>query len=505
MAASKPPTLYRDAMKQVHQYIDGRSQSIGSGQPFDSVNPATGQVIARVETAGSAGVDAAVAAAKAAQPGWAAMPAVERGRILARVAVLLRERVDSFAALEVSDNGKPITEAREVDIPTGADALEYFAGLAPAIQGSYQSLGATSFFHTRPEPLGVCAGIGAWNYPLQIACWKSAPALAAGNAMVFKPSEVTPLSVVALAELFSEAGLPDGVFNVVQGAAETGRALTAHPNVAKVSFTGESGTGRAIMADSAPTLKQVTLELGGKSPLLIFDDTPLDQAVAAAMTANFYTQGEVCTHGTRVFVQSGIHGAFLEQLETRTRALIVGDPTDPATQIGALVSREHLDKVLGYIASADAAGATRLFGGERVTDGNLGQGAFVRPAVYVDNTDDMAHVREEIFGPVMSVLRFEDETEAVRRANDTPFGLAAGVFTRDISRAHRVIDALHAGICWINTWGDSPVEMPVGGFGQSGLGRENGLVTLQSHTRSKSVFVSTADFEGAYPVPTPPA
>ena len=496
-------------MRHIGQYIDGRERGAATGadageestEAFESVNPATGETLARIASAGAAGVDEAVRSAARAQPGWAATSAIERARVLQRAAALVRERTDALAAIEVADTGKPVTEARTVDVPSGADAIEYFAGLAPAIRGSYQSLGPESFFHVRPEPLGVCAGIGAWNYPLQIACWKSAPALAAGNAMVFKPSEVTPLSALELARIYTEAGLPDGVFNVVQGGAGTGRALTAHPGIEKVSFTGESATGRAIMADSAATLKHVTLELGGKSPLLIFDDTPLDRAVSAAMTANFYTQGEVCTHGTRVYVQANLYEAFLERLVERTEALVVGDPTDPATEIGSLVSAEHLDKVLGHVRRADAAGARRLCGGERVTAGALGRGCFVRPAVYVDNADDMAHVREEIFGPVMAVMRFEDEAEAVRRANDTPFGLAAGVFTNDLARAHRTIDALRAGICWINTWGDSPVEMPVGGFGQSGLGRENGIETLHAHTRSKSVFVSTGEFEGAYPAP----
>ena len=486
-------------MRRVTQWIDGREVELGTGESFTSVNPATGETLAEVEAAGTAGVDAAVRAATAAQRDWAARPAVERGRILQRAAALLRTRARELAALETSDTGKPITEAIEVDVPTGADALEYYGGLAASVQGAHQDLGPEAFWYTRREPLGVCAGIGAWNYPLQIACWKSAPALAAGNAMVFKPSEETPLSVMELARVYAEAGLPGGVFCVVQGDADTGRAMTAHPGIAKVSFTGESATGRAIMADASHTLKRVTLELGGKSPLLIFDDAPLEAAVGAAMTANFYTQGEVCTHGTRVYVQAGLYDAFVTRLVARTEALVVGDPTDPATQVGALVSAEHMDKVLGHVEGADAAGARRLCGGTRVTDGELAKGAFVRPTVYVDNTDDMAHVREEIFGPVMSLMRFDDEAEAVRRANDTPFGLAAGVFTRDLARAHRVVGALEAGICWINAWGDSPVEMPVGGFGQSGLGRENGVETLYAHTRSKSVLVSIGAFVGAYP------
>ena len=304
--------------------------------------------------------------------------------------------------------------------------------------------------------------------------WKSAPALAAGNAMVFKPSEETPLTALKLAEIFTEAGLPDGVFNVVQGDYRVGQMLTAHPDIAKLSFTGETGTGKAVMADSAKTLKSVTMELGGKSPMIIFDDAKLDDAVSAAMVANFYTQGEVCTNGTRVYVHENIYQEFIDQLKIRTEKLIIGDPMDIETQIGALISKQHLSKVLEAIETAKQSGATLLTGGYQVTDNGLENGNFVIPTVFVDCDDDMPHVQQEIFGPVMSVLKFTDEDDVIRRANDTHYGLAAGVFTQNLSRAHRVIHQMQAGICWVNTWGDSPAEMPVGGYKLSGIGRENG-------------------------------
>lgn len=426
------------------------------------------------------------------------MTAIERSRILHKAVAILRERNDELAALEVADTGKPIQEAIAVDVTTGADVLEYYAGLAPSLQGEQQPLSDDQFFYTRREPLGICAGIGAWNYPIQIAMWKSAPALAAGNTMIFKPSEETPLTALKLAEIYSEAGMPDGVFNVVQGDYRVGQMLTAHPDIAKVSFTGESGTGKVVMSDSAKTLKQVTMELGGKSPLIIFDDAKLNDAVSAAMVANFYTQGEVCTHGTRVFVHEGIYDDFIAQLKARTELLVVGDPLDENTQIGALISKDHESKVLGAIEAAKASGATLLTGGYKVTDNGLANGNFVAPTVFVDCDDDMSHVQQEIFGPVMSVLKFRDESEVIARANGTDYGLAAGVFTQNLSRAHRVIHQVQAGICWVNTWGDSPAEMPVGGYKQSGVGRENGVETLKHYTQTKSVLVQLSDFESPY-------
>src|SRR6185436_3206291 len=304
--------------------------------------------------AGPAEVNAAVARAKEAQTKWASTPGVERGRILRRAADLLRQRNDELAELETRDTGKPIQETRVVDVVSGADCLEYYGGLAASLAGEHVDLGPSAFGYTRREPLGVVAGIGAWNYPLQIACWKSAPALACGNAMIFKPAELTPLTAMKLQEVFAQAGLPDGVFQVVQGRANTGRLLTRHPTIRKVSLTGEVSTGKAVMADAAQTLKAVTLELGGKSPLIVFDDARVDNAVAGALLGNFYSAGEVCSNGTRVFVQRGIAAAFRERLIKRVQALRVGDPLDPATQVGALISEEHMTKVLGYIARGRA-------------------------------------------------------------------------------------------------------------------------------------------------------
>jgi len=351
---------------------------------------------------------------------------------------------------------------------------------------------------SRREPLGVCAGIGAWNYPIQIACWKSGPCLAAGNTMVFKPSEETPLSVMKLAEIYTEAGVPDGVFNVVQGDFRVGQMLTAHKDIAKVSFTGESGTGKKIMSDSASNLKQVTMELGGKSPMLVFDDAKLDNAVAGAMLANFYTQGEVCTNGTRVFVQAGVYDEFVAKAVKYANRIKLGDPLDLDTQMGALISRDHLEKVMGFIEGAKLTSARLVCGGHRHHSEATKHGYFVEPTIFADCTDDMAHVKEEIFGPVMSILKFTDEDEVIARANDTDYGLAAGVFSQDISRAHRVINQIQAGICWINSWGDSPAEMPVGGYKQSGVGRENGPETLHHYTQVKSVFVRLDDLESPY-------
>ncbi|WP_373433580.1 betaine-aldehyde dehydrogenase [Vibrio anguillarum] len=479
-------------------YINGTLRSATSGERFDTYNPATGEVIARLQHASANDVEQAITSAKQGFAIWSRMTATERSRILLKAVKILRERNDELAVLEVLDTGKPIQEANCVDIATGADVIEYFANLAPSLQGEQQPLNDHQFFYTRREPLGICAGIGAWNYPIQIAMWKSAPALAAGNVMIFKPSEETPLSALKLAEIFSEAGVPDGVFNVVQGDYRVGQMLTAHPDIAKVSFTGESGTGKTVMADSARSLKSVTMELGGKSPLIIFDDAKLDQAVSAAMVANFYTQGEVCTHGTRVFVHDSLYDAFVAQLKLRTEQLVIGDPMNINTQIGALISKPHLNKVLTAIEQAKTSQATLLTGGYQVTDNGLNKGNFVAPTVFIDCTDDMPHVQQEIFGPVMSVLKFSDEDEVIARANDTQYGLAAGVFTQNLSRAHRVIHQLQAGICWINTWGDSPAEMPVGGYKHSGIGRENGIETLKHYTQTKSILVELDDFASPY-------
>ncbi len=469
-----------------------------SGERFASINPANGEVLGYVTVAGAADVNVAVRAAQRGQRLWAAMTGAERARILRRTAEILRSRNRELAELESRDTGKPIQETQVVDVVSGADCLEYFAALAQSLSGEHIDLGTQAFGYTRREPLGVVAGIGAWNYPLQIACWKAAPALACGNAMIFKPAELTPLTAVKLQAVFIEAGLPPGVFQVVQGFADTGRLLTRHPDIRKVSLTGEVGTGMAVMADAAHTLKNVTLELGGKSPLIVFDDAKLDNAVAGALLANFYSSGQVCSNATRVFVHSSVKAAFLERLVRRVGAMRIGDPLDPATQVGALVSEQHMHKVLSYIERGRAEGARLLIGGNRVMSGGLEKGYFIAPAVFDGCRDDMSIVREEIFGPVMSVLEFEQEREVIERANATEFGLAAGVFTNDLTRAHRVIAQLQAGTCWINHYNVTPVELPFGGVKMSGLGRENGRAAIEHYTQLKSVYVAMGDVDAPY-------
>lgn len=478
-------------------WIDNTRVDARQGRRFTTTNPATGEPLAEVAEADASDVDAAVRSARAAQIDWAARPGVERGRILAAAAAAVRAHRDELARLECLDGGKPIAETPEADVDSAADCLEYFAGQAGSLQGEYQDV-AGGFFYTRPEPLGVCGGIGAWNYPLQIAAWKSAPALAAGNAMVFKPAELTPLSALRFAEILAEAGLPAGLFNVVQGAAETGQALTRHPGIDKISLTGEVGTGKAVMRDAADTLKAVTMELGGKSPLIVFDDASLDDAVSGALLGNFYTQGEICTNGTRVYVHEAVIEAFIDRVLTRTRGLTIGDPADPDTDIGALISPAHRDHVLEYIRRGEAEGAQRLIGGEAVTVAGCPGGAFVSPAVFRVENDDCVIAREEIFGPVMTILPFRDEAEVIRRANDTPYGLAGGVFTRDLSRGHRVAAALQAGVIWINHYNLTPIEMPFGGMRQSGIGRENSRRALDHYTQLKSVFVASTGVDAPY-------
>jgi betaine-aldehyde dehydrogenase len=476
-----------------------RNQQLSAGhESFRTINPATGEVLATVAIDGPAEVDAAVTKAAAAQERWSAMTGAERGRVLRRAADLLRARNAELARLETCDTGKPIQETNVVDVASGADCLEFFAGVAATIAGEHLDLGRQAFGYTRREPLGVVAGIGAWNYPLQIACWKSAPALACGNAMLFKPADLTPLTAMKLEEIFLEAGAPQGLFKVIQGPVETGRLLTRHPQIRKVSVTGAVQTGKAVMADAAPTLKQITLELGGKSPLIVCADANIHNAVSGALLANFYSAGEVCSNGTRVFVHRSIRTAFVAELVRRTAAMRIGDPLDPQTQVGSLISENHLQKVLGYIARGKAEGARLLVGGERITSGDLANGFFVSPAIFDDCHDDMAIARDEIFGPVMSVLTFEDEDEVLARANDTPFGLSAAVFTNDLTRAHRMIARLQAGTCWINHYNITPIELPFGGMKLSGIGRENGRAALEHYTQLKSVYVALGDVEAPY-------
>ncbi|MEN1995510.1 MULTISPECIES: betaine-aldehyde dehydrogenase [Stenotrophomonas] len=472
-------------------YIGGRYVPSRGGKTFEVINPANGELLANVHSANSDDLDAAVESAQAGQKVWAALTTVERSRILLRAVALLRERNDALAELESRNTGKALSETLSVDVVTGADVLEYYAGVMHGLEGSQVPLRESSFFYTRQEPLGVVGAIGAWNYPIQIALWKAAPALAAGNAMIFKPSEVTPLTALKLAEIFTEAGLPDGVFNVLPGdGAGVGSALTEHPLIEKISFTGGTATGRKVMASaSSSTLKDVTMELGGKSPLIICADADLDLAADVAMMANFYSSGQVCTNGTRVFVPRSTLAAFEAKLMERVKRIRIGDPLAKDTNFGPLVSAAHMQRVLEHIASGKAEGARLVCGGERLTDGALGKGCYVAPTIFSDCLDDMRIVREEIFGPVMSLLAYDDEDEAVRRANDTDYGLAAGVVTPDLARAHRLIHLLEAGICWVNSWGESPAQMPVGGYKQSGVGRENGLATLRAYTRTKSIQI----------------
>jgi betaine-aldehyde dehydrogenase len=492
MAATRPP------LPRLPSWIGGRPAPAHDAETFVTANPATGEAMAAVEIAGPAEVEAAVAAARAGQTIWARMTGMERGRILRRVADILRARNDEIAEIETRDTGKPIQETRVVDVVSGADCLEYFAGLAGGITGESVDLGPAAMGYTRREPLGIVAGIGAWNYPLQIACWKSAPALACGNAMIFKPSDLTPLTALTLGGIMTEAGVPDGVFNVLPGDGRTGALLAAHPAIAKISLTGSVGTGRKVMAAAAETLKQVTLELGGKSPIIVFEDADIENAVSGALLGNFYSAGEVCSNGTRVFVHSAVKERFLARLLERTRRIVLGDPLDPRTQMGALISEAHMEKVLGLIARGVAEGARLLCGGERVTRDGLGEGYFVSPAIFDGCADTQTIVREEIFGPVMAVLVFDTEEEVIARANATEFGLAAGVFTKDLTRAHRVIAQLEAGTCWINTYNITPIELPFGGYKRSGLGRENSRAALDHYSQIKSVYVALADVEAPY-------
>ncbi len=480
-------------------YIDGHYQDATSKESFENINPANNESICQVQVANKDDVDRAVVAAHKGFQQWSQMSGAERGRILLKAVHILRQRNQEIAKLEVLDTGKPIQEANCVDVLSGADAIEYFAGLAATLHGQHYDLGQ-SFAYTRREPLGICAGIGAWNYPIQIACWKSGPALACGNSMIFKPAELTPLTALKLAEIYTEAGVPDGVFNVVQGYAPTGQLLTRHPEIAKVSLTGEVETGKRVMADAAATLKKVTMELGGKSPLIIFADSHLDNAVSASLMANFYTQGEVCSNGTRVFVAESIIEEFLKRLVVRVNKMKIGDPLDPETHVGALISQDHMEKVLGYIEKGVNEGAHLVCGGKRVAHPGLEKGNFVEPTIFAQCTDNMSIVREEIFGPVMAVLSFPDNDEAgvIARANNSPYGLAAGVFTKDIQRGHRVIAQLQAGTCWINNYNITPIEMPFGGYKQSGIGRENSLITIEHYTQLKSVYVEMGDVEAPY-------
>ncbi|TPE50442.1 betaine-aldehyde dehydrogenase [Amaricoccus solimangrovi] len=486
-----------DVQPRGSHWIGGALLAGEGGAALPVLYPATGEVIATLAEATPAVIDAAVASAREGFTVWSRTPPAERGRVLRRAADIIRARGAELARLETLDTGKPIQETEVADWPSGADALEYFGALAATMTGEMIDLGG-DFVYTRREPLGICAGIGAWNYPSQIACWKAAPALACGNAMIFKPSEVTPLGALKLGEILREAGLPDGVFNVVQGTGPVGAALVSHPMISKVSVTGSVGTGKRVYAGAAASLKHVTLELGGKSPLIVFDDADIDSAIGGAMLGNFYSSGQICSNGTRVFVQDGVRARFLTRLAERAEAIRMGDPLDPATQMGPLVSAAQGERVMDYIAKGQAEGAWLLTGGARAAMQGFDGGFFVQPTVFAEVTDDMTIAREEIFGPVMSVLGFAEEEEVIARANATDFGLAAGVFTADLARAHRVVGQLRAGATWINTYNLTPVEAPFGGVKGSGIGRENGHAALEHYSQVKSVYVGTGPVEAPY-------
>ncbi|HEY5820185.1 MAG TPA: betaine-aldehyde dehydrogenase [Mesorhizobium sp.] len=486
-----------NAQPKASHYVNGRYIDDPQGAPLNVVYAATGETIATLHAATPNVVELAVEAARAAQPAWARLKPIERCRILRRAADLLRERNEELARLETLNTGRAIQETLVADAASAADALEFIGSIAAGFNGDHIDLGGP-FAYTRREALGVVAGIGAWNYPIQGAGWKAAPALAMGNAMVFKPSEAAPLTALALAEIFTDAGLPDGLFNVVQGFGDVGAALAGHDSVAKVSFTGSVPTGKKVLALAGSKMKHATMELGGKSPLIVFDDADVENAVGGAMLANFYSTGQVCSNGTRVFVQRGIEDRFLDRLVTRTKAIRIGDPLDPETQMGPLISKAQHDKVSGYIAIGSLEGATLACGGGIPSLQGFEGGFFIEPTVFTGVTDTMRIAREEIFGPVMSVLSFDTEEEAIARANDTEFGLSAGVFTRDLARAHRVIGDLQAGTCWINSYNLTPVEMPFGGYKQSGIGRENAVAALGHYSQLKSVYVETGNVESPF-------
>ncbi|OAL49702.1 betaine aldehyde dehydrogenase [Pyrenochaeta sp. DS3sAY3a] len=480
-------------------FYNGKAQSGSSVSSFQSINPATAEPLANIHTTTPAAIDAAVASGRKAFPAWSSTPAIERARILQRAAALLRARNDELARIETSDTGKPFSETSTVDVVTGADVLEFFANLVGGggMNGETAQLRPDAWVYTTKNALGVCAGIGAWNYPIQIALWKSAPCLAAGNCMVYKPSEVTPLHASVLADIYAEAGLPAGVFNVVLGGGEVGAYLTKHPGIAKVSFTGQVSTGQKVAGSAAGGMKYVTMELGGKSACVILPDANIDQAVDGALMANFFSTGQVCTNGTRVFVPESIKAEFEKKLLEKIQYIRPGDLQDPNTNFGPLVSKPHYEKVLQYIKHGVHNDKAKLLYGGPETPSWLAShsnkayqnGYWVQPTVFTDCTDDMKIVQEEIFGPVMSILSYSTVDEVIQRANNTDLGLAAGVFTSNLNLAHQVIAQLEAGITWVNTWGESPAEMSVGGWKASGVGVENGRKGLEAWLKNKSTLV----------------
>ncbi|MEO0586901.1 MAG: aldehyde dehydrogenase family protein [Planctomycetota bacterium] len=474
--------------------INGQWVQAKSGQTFDVYNPATDEVIAQVAEGDAADVDDAVRAARAAfETGpWSKMTPSQRGRLIWKIGDLIEQHNDELARLETVDNGKPFAVARVADVPLAADLFRYMAGWATKIEGNTIPIsvpyapGAQWHASTLREPVGVVGQIIPWNFPLLMAAWKLGPALAAGCTVVLKVAEQTPLSALKLGELIQEAGLPDGVVNIVTGFGETaGAALAQHAGIDKVAFTGSTEVGKLIVQAAAVDLKKVTLELGGKSPNVIYNDADLDTAIPGAASAIFFNHGQCCCAGSRLFVEDGIHDEFMAGMKEHAEAIQVGDGFEEGTGMGPLVSREQFDRVTGYMQMGADAGATALCGGDPIDS----PGYFVRPTIYTDTQPDMKIVREEIFGPVVTAARFTSTEDIAAHANDTDYGLAAGVWTKDISKAHRLAKDIHAGTVWVNCYNVFDAAMPFGGYKQSGWGREMGHAALDNYLETKSVCI----------------
>jgi acyl-CoA reductase-like NAD-dependent aldehyde dehydrogenase len=471
-------------------FIDGTFSPAESGKRFATVNPATGETIAEVAEAGVSDLDRAVAGARqafAAGP-WAAMKPRQRGRILTRAAELLSSRADEFGRVETQDNGKPIFEAAKIDMPAAAECLAYFGESADKLYGDTFPARPDAFLMTLREPVGVVGAITPWNFPLLQAMWKIAPALALGNAVVLKPASATPLTALMFAELLAEAGLPPGAFQVVPGpGALIGKAMAEHRGIDKISFTGETETGKSILRAAAGTVKRVSMELGGKSPNVVFADADLDAAAKGAINAIFYGKGELCSAGSRLLVEDSIHDALLEKVVERAKKMAPGDPLDPKTRLGALVSEKQRDTVARYVEAGKTDGAKLVAGGNRVSVN--GKGAFFEATVFDGVTSEMTIAREEIFGPVLAAMTFRGEEQAVAIGNSTIYGLAAAVWSKDIKKALRTAKALRAGTVWINAYNLYDPGLPFGGYKESGFGRERGHLALEEYTQVKSIWV----------------
>jgi aldehyde dehydrogenase (NAD+) len=473
-------------------FIDGQWVDAESGKTFTTPNPSTGETLAEVAEADKADVDKAVAAARRAFEGkWGRMSARDRGRLLYKLSQLIESKSQELAALETADNGKPIKESMYIDLPGVVENFEYFAGWATKIEGETIPVPGQMFNYTLREPLGVCGQIIPWNFPLLMAAWKLAPALAAGNTVVLKPAEQTPVTALELGKLFQEAGFPDGVVNIVPGYGETaGAALASHPGIDKIAFTGSTEVGKVIARTAADNLTKVSLELGGKAPNIVFADADIEQAVSGAMMGIFFNQGQVCCAGSRLFLDERVKDEFLERFKERAERVKVGDPMDKATQMGPQVSAEQLARIKGYVDIARGEGATVFTGGGTPElEGNFKNGYFFQPTVFSDVQNSMRVAQEEIFGPVASAITFKDEKDLIRQANDTIYGLSAGIWTKDITRAHRFAKEIKAGTVWINTFNMMNAASPFGGYKQSGYGREMGKHALELYTNVKSVWV----------------